>query len=100
MQRAVLALVLCAVIAGCAPSRSEPEFLVAPGGAWLPLSPAVRAGGLIFLAGTVGVDSTGKLVPGGIEAETRQTMENIGKGLARVGSSFGARVEIECVAAA
>lgn len=43
----------------------------------LPFSPAVRAGNLLFVSGTLGTDSTGALVVGGIEAETRQTMLNI-----------------------
>ena len=43
-----------------------------------PYSQEVRAGDLIFVAGEKGIDpSTGEIVPGGIEAETRQTLENI-----------------------
>ncbi|HEY9014842.1 MAG TPA: RidA family protein [Gemmatimonadales bacterium] len=53
-----------------------------------PFSPAVQAGNLLFLAGQIGTDSTGKLVPGGIKAEARQAMENIGDVLRKVGSSW------------
>jgi 2-iminobutanoate/2-iminopropanoate deaminase len=43
-----------------------------------PYSPAVRAGDWIVCAGQVGVDpSTGALVPGGVEAETRQVLSNL-----------------------
>ncbi len=43
-----------------------------------PFSDAVQVGNLYFLAGQVGIDSeTRKLVEGGIEAETQQTIENI-----------------------
>lgn len=43
-----------------------------------PYSAAREAGGLLFCAGQIGLDpATGDLVPGGIEAETRQVMENI-----------------------
>lgn len=43
-----------------------------------PYSQAVRVGDLVFVAGEKGIDpATGKIVPGGIEAETRQTLENI-----------------------
>ncbi|MEE8118465.1 MAG: Rid family hydrolase [Gammaproteobacteria bacterium] len=42
----------------------------------LPFSRAVRVGDLLFLAGDLGAKD-GKLVEGGIEAEARQTMENI-----------------------
>jgi reactive intermediate/imine deaminase len=32
---------------------------------------------MLYLSGQIGTDSTGRLVPGGIGPETRQTMENI-----------------------
>lgn len=43
----------------------------------LPFSKAVRAGDFIFVSGQVGFDASGKLVEGGIEQQTRQTMRNI-----------------------
>lgn len=44
----------------------------------LPFSDAVRVGHTLFLSGQVGLDyKTGKLVTGGIEAETKQTLVNI-----------------------
>ena len=49
---------------------------------------AVRVGDMLYLSGQIGVDSTGRLVPGGIEAETRQTLENIRAALADAGSSM------------
>ncbi|HEY9448928.1 MAG TPA: RidA family protein [Gemmatimonadaceae bacterium] len=88
MQRALIALTLGAAIAGCSSVRNEPEFLITPEAATRPFSPAVRVGGLLFLAGKLGTDSTGKLVPGGIQAETRRAMENIGAELRKAGSSF------------
>lgn len=43
-----------------------------------PYSQGIKVGNLIFVAGEKGVDvKTGKVVPGGIAAETRQTLENI-----------------------
>jgi 2-iminobutanoate/2-iminopropanoate deaminase len=110
----------------------------------LPFSDAVRAGDLLFVSGQLGVrPGTAELVPGGIEAETRQCLENVrailernGSGLARIvkctafladmdewprmnavyrtffpeglparsalgvdGLAFGARIELECIAA-
>jgi 2-iminobutanoate/2-iminopropanoate deaminase len=62
----------------------------------LPFSEAVRVGPMLYLSGAIGIDTTGKLVPGGIEAETRQTMENIRAVLERHGSSMD-RV-IKCTA--
>jgi reactive intermediate/imine deaminase len=41
-----------------------------------PYAKAVRANGF-FVSGQVGVDQEGRLVQGGIVAETRQTIENI-----------------------
>jgi reactive intermediate/imine deaminase len=48
----------------------------------------VKTNGFIFLSGQIGTDSTGRLVGGGIQAETRQTMNNIRDVLARSGSSM------------
>ncbi len=52
-----------------------------------PYSQAIKAGGFIFVAGEKGLDvNTGKIVPGGIAAETRQTLENI-RGILEAGGS-------------
>lgn len=54
-----------------------------------PYSQAIRAGGFVFVAGEKGIDpKTGKVVPGGIAAETRQTLENIKNILEAAGSSL------------
>ena len=54
-----------------------------------PYSQAIQAGGFIFVAGEKGIDrNTGKIVPGGIAAETRQTLENIKAILAEAGASL------------
>jgi 2-iminobutanoate/2-iminopropanoate deaminase len=53
-----------------------------------PYSAAVRAGDFVVLAGQVGVDADGKLVDGGIEAETRQVLANIGAVLADCDASW------------
>jgi len=43
-----------------------------------PYAPAVRAGELVFCAGQIGLDpATGKLVPGGVAAETARVCENL-----------------------
>ncbi len=45
--------------------------------------------GLVFTSGQIGLDpATGKLVEGGIEAETRQVMENLSGVLEAAGSGF------------
>ncbi|MCH2352033.1 MAG: RidA family protein [Pseudomonadales bacterium] len=44
----------------------------------LPFSTAVRVGSMLYLSGQLGIDTaTGRLVPGGIEAETDQALKNI-----------------------
>ena len=60
--------------------EQPPQFLnsgqVLP--ATLPFSEAVRVGNTVYLSGQIGITpGTMNLVPGGIQAEARQTMENI-----------------------
>ena len=54
----------------------------------LPFSAAVRVGKTLYLAGQIGIDNSGNMVPGGIAAETKQTMENIRAALERCGSKL------------
>ena len=55
----------------------------------LPFSDAVRVGEVLYLSGQLGnVPGTRTIVPGGIEAETRQMMENIARVLNAQGLSF------------
>jgi 2-iminobutanoate/2-iminopropanoate deaminase len=54
-----------------------------------PYSPAVRAGDFEVLAGQVGFGADGKLVAGGIEAETVQVLANIAAVLGDVGAGWG-----------
>src|SRR5438445_7778712 len=60
--------------------RVEPD----PG---LPFSAAVKAGGLIYVAGTLGTDAKGQ-VAGDIKTQTRQTLDNIGATLQKAGASL------------
>ena len=54
-----------------------------------PYSQAIQAGDFIFVAGEKGIDrQTGKIVPGGIVPETRQTLENIQAILAEAGATL------------
>src|SRR5919198_2233612 len=50
-----------------------------------PFSAAAKAGGLIYIAGTIGADATNK---GDIKAQTKQTLETIDKTLKATGSSL------------
>ncbi len=52
-----------------------------------PYSQAIKAGGFVFVAGEKGLDPvTQRIVPGGIEPETKQTLENIKAILEEAGS--------------
>ena len=55
-----------------------------------PFTPAVQVGDILYLAGQIGTAASaqGGVVPGGIEAETRQTMLNIKDVLEKSGSSM------------
>jgi 2-iminobutanoate/2-iminopropanoate deaminase len=91
--------VACTAQAPGSPMTTTPPPLVAAAPEFInvvepwpyPFSSAVRAGDFLFLSGQIGsevVDGAPKLVAGGIEAETRQTLENIKTILAKGGSSL------------
>lgn len=54
----------------------------------LPFSPATKAGSFVFVSGQVAKDESGKIVEGGIEAHTRQTMQNVVRALALAGCTL------------
>jgi len=58
------------------------------GSSHVPLSPAVRAGDLIYVSGQVPVRSDGTLEDGGIEAQTRQVLDNVKAALALAGATL------------
>jgi 2-iminobutanoate/2-iminopropanoate deaminase len=55
-----------------------------------PFTPAVQVGDILYLSGQIGTSASaqGGVVPGGIQAETRQTMQNIKDVLEKSGSSL------------
>ncbi len=59
-----------------------------------PYSVAIRTGGMVFASGQLGLDpTTGNLVEGGIEAETRQSLTNLQHVLEDAGSGLDAAVK-------
>jgi 2-iminobutanoate/2-iminopropanoate deaminase len=85
----LLAAATSAVLAGA--EEPSMHFRNSPGAAAakLPFSQAVRVGDVLYLSGALGnVPGTLQLVAGGIEAETKQTMENIGTVLKANGLGF------------
>ena len=79
--KCVLLIVLLMLIAiGCKPSSNEIVFHKSheQNKQHAPFSDAVESHGFLFLSGQVGMDhKTRTLVEGGIEAETKQCIENI-----------------------
>ena len=96
-MRHLTLLALAALAVGCtvqAPSTETPrppDFINVTEPWPYPFSSAVRAGDFLFVSGQIGsevVDGAPRLVSGGIEAETRQTLENIKTILAKAGSAM------------
>ena len=97
MRARVLGIALLVATAACgrsrvdtAPSPATAQFLTPYGPVTRPFSPAVRVGNMLYLSGQIGTPSptANAVVPGGIEAETRQTLENIKDVLEKTGSSM------------
>jgi len=96
MSMLIRAMILIAV--GIASSAAGAGSLPPPGVEYypetdaatmnLPFSEAVRVGNMLYLSGAIGTDQSGKLAAGGMAAEAKQTMDNIGAALQRHGSSF------------
>lgn len=76
--------------AAASPDAGRPrvEYLTGERRRPLPFSDAVKVGHMLYLSGQIGTDEDFSLVAGGVKAETKQTMENIGRILKRYGSSF------------
>jgi 2-iminobutanoate/2-iminopropanoate deaminase len=54
-----------------------------------PYNQAIQVGNTLYLSGSIGMNpSTGNLVEGGIEAETRQCLTNIGNVLREAGLTY------------
>jgi len=72
-----------------APTRPAVEHFGRPAlnGQALPFSDAVRVGDVLYLSGQIGVGADGKL-PDGIEAQTKQAMDNIGAVLKHAGLTY------------
>jgi 2-iminobutanoate/2-iminopropanoate deaminase len=54
----------------------------------LPFSPAVKAGGLVYVSGALATGADGRLIAGDVKAQTRQVLENLSAVLKASGSSL------------
>jgi len=93
MKRLILLLPLLMLAACAAEGQKKPdvEWLLMPGmeGRDLPFSSAVRVDHTLYVSGSIGnIPGTLELAEGGIQGETRQTLENIQRVLEQFGSSM------------
>jgi 2-iminobutanoate/2-iminopropanoate deaminase len=54
----------------------------------LPYSPGILVGNTLYLAGTIGEDTSNNIVPGGIDAEARQALANVSEVLNAAGMTL------------
>lgn len=106
MKTALLLAAFIIVVSSCIPQEepisSKPVFIQTEEFAarGLPFSEAAKVGNILFLSGQIGDQAeTGKLVEGGIKAETRQTMLNIKSVLERNGLSMENIFKCTCMLA-
>lgn len=77
--------VLCSLLLALPLTQSGKKIIKAGPDLNLPFSPAVQAGNLIYVSGTMATDAQGKLVPGDVRAQTKRTLENIAQVLKAAG---------------
>jgi len=59
-----------------------------------PYSVGIRCGGWVYLSGQLGLDpATNEMVAGGVEAETRRSLQNLVAGLKAAGASLASVVK-------
>jgi reactive intermediate/imine deaminase len=88
VKKVLISLVLgLPVFAGA--GELEVEHYSASPDMQLPFSDAVKVGNMLYLSGKIGnIPGTPQLAEGGIQGETRQTLENIKASLEKYGSSL------------
>ena len=83
----VLGLAIAAVSMTFAQSASK-QIITTGANPALPFSPAVKADGLIYVAGMIGPSAPGVIAKGDIKAQTKQTLDNISATLTAAGSGI------------
>ncbi|MBN2503363.1 MAG: RidA family protein [Anaerolineales bacterium] len=75
----------------------QKEVIIPTGGAkpLAPYSPGMRAGQFVYTSGQIGLDpATGKLAPGGVQAQAKQALENLKAVLEAAGASLESVVKV------
>jgi 2-iminobutanoate/2-iminopropanoate deaminase len=86
----ILTLAIAASAAAIFPAFPQAKQIIAPPGLLdprMPFSPGVRSGDLLYVAGTMGT-ANGAIAAGGIEAQTKKSLENIGAVLKANGMDY------------
>ena len=97
-MRTAFALALVTLGVGCAAPTVGPRVVSTPAAptAIGPYSQAIRVGDTVWVAGQIGLDpETGRLVDGGIEAETRASLEHVRSILEAAGLSLADVVQTQ-----
>jgi 2-iminobutanoate/2-iminopropanoate deaminase len=86
VTRSTLSALLIGAVALAQPMSKQ--IISTGGNPNLPFSPAVKAGGFIYVAGTLGTDASGAVAKGDLKAQANQALENIAATLKAGGSSL------------
>ncbi len=90
-RRKLVYVAAATVAAGSMMAFPQSKKIVAPPGtvvAGIPFSPGVRAGDLLHVAGLMGTDAAGNIVAGGIDAQAKKALENVGAVLKAEGMDY------------
>ena len=91
MKSILVSIFATVLLVGCGTTQSPHKAVFsdeAPA-AIGPYSQAVQVGDVVYLAGQIGIDSpSGVLVEGGIEAQTKQALDNLGAVLKEAGMDY------------
>lgn len=88
ISRVALPVILCTLATACASADPAAREVITPAGTstLAPYSPGIRAAGLVFLSGQIGLrPGTRELAAGGVAGETEQALENVRTVLAAAG---------------
>lgn len=88
IRAAILTLGLVAIAASGVEAQTRKEIVPITGANNPTLSAVVKVGDMLYLSGQLGFVPGAGLAPGGIAAETTQTLENIKRILTEAGSSM------------
>lgn len=88
--RATSTLALAGLLLGATPARAQQLERVNPPGLGTPqaYTHVVRAGKLLFIAGQVGTDASGKIAGPGMKEQLERVLENLKIALASQGADF------------